>query len=171
MDEIPVKFLMLGVAILAATIFIGFFVANVRSNQQTAQEAADQAQGEIATVINSDLKALAGTTVTGQQVLQYIAKAQNSTSYFIVVENAAGGSVSYIYNNCSSSTTTLPTISDLMTSEEFNAAMANAKDASQSSTYINPTARFRVASASESDAGVVYDANGTFIGIVFKQIS
>ncbi len=171
MSDTIVKFLFIGVAILGATILIAFFVSNLRSNQQTAQEAADQAQAEMATVVNSDLKGLAGSTITGQQVLQYIAKAQNSTSYFIVVTNAAGGTTSYIYNGCSESTTTLPSISDLMTTEEFNNAMALAKDASQASTYINPTARFRVASASDSDAGIVYDANGTFIGVVFKQIS
>ena len=171
MSDSIVKMLIIGVSIAMAAILISFAVANLRSNQQTAQDAADTAQAEISTVINSDLKGLAGSTVTGQQVLQYISKAQNSTSYFIVVTNAAGGTASYIYKSCSESTNVLPAMSDLMTTEEFNNAMALAKDASQTSTYINPTARFRVASAADSDPGVVYDANGTFIGIVFKQIS
>jgi hypothetical protein len=165
------KFIILGAGIAIACIFIAFAVGNVKSNQKTAQDAADQAQAELATVINSDLKGLAGTTITGQQVLQYIAKAEKTTNYFIVVTNAAGGTTSYIYKNCSESTTTLPKIDDVMTTEEFNQAMALAKNASESSTYINPVARFRVASAADSDAGIIYDANGTFIGVVFKQIS
>ena len=169
--ESIVKFIFLGVSIALACIFIAFAVSNVKSNQKTAQDAADQAQAELATVINSDLKDLAGTTITGQQVLQYIAKAEKSTNYFIVVTNAAGGTTSYIYKNCSESTTSLPKIDDVMTAEEFNQAMALAKNASESSTYINPVARFRVASAADSDAGIIYDANGTFIGVVFKQIS
>jgi len=165
------KIILFGAGLAIACLFIAFVVSNYRSNQQTAQDAADQAQAELATVINSDLKGLAGTTITGQQVLQYIAKAQNSTNYFIVVTNAAGGTTSYIYKNCSESTTTLPKIDEVMTNEEFNQAMALAKNASESSTYINPVARFRVASAADSDAGIIYDANGTFIGVVFKQIS
>ncbi len=169
--ESIVKILFIGAATALACLVIAFAVSNVKSNQKTAQDAADQAQAELATVINSDLKGLAGTTITGQQVLQYIAKAENSTNYFIVVTNAAGGTTSYIYKNCSESTTSLPKIDDVMTAEEFNQAMALAKNASESSTYINPVARFRVASAADSDAGIIYDANGTFIGVVFKQIS
>ncbi len=171
MEETIVKYITIGVAILLAAGLIGFVVSRSTSAKNTAQTAADEAEAEIAAMIGSDIKSLSGSTVTGQQVLQYIAKAQNKTSYFIVVTNAAGGTTSYIYNGCSESTTTLPSISELMSNEEYNTAVANAKDASQSSTYINPTGRFHIASASEGDSGVVYDANGTLIGIVFKQIS
>ncbi len=165
MDDSIVKALFIAAAALAAALVISMAIRHINEQNSSTDEVLTQINEQTQALTESNLTALQGTTVLGSEVLSRISAMANDTEHFVVVVNGSGTETSYIYNGCSSSTTSLPAITELMTSDEYNAAITAAKDPSQTSTYINPKAKFTV----DATDGLIYDTNGTLIGIVFVQ--
>lgn len=165
MDESIVKALFIAAGALAAALVITIAIRHINEQNNSTDEVLTEINQQTQALSESNLTALQGDTVLGSEVLSRISAMANDTEHFIVVKNGSGTETSYVYKGCSSSTSSLPAITELMTTDEFAAAVTAAKDPSQTSTYINPKAKFSV----DPTNGLVYDTNGTLIGIVFVQ--
>lgn len=150
------RMIYLGIAVVLALIVGSFAMTYINSQKESAGKAMDQVTQMTASLSDSDVKRLQGGSMMGSEVLQTIARLENSENFFVAVKTKAGNQVYYISNQ---NLDKIPMADEAI-------LLANAKDPKHND-YINPAARFSVSAT--NGEGLVYNANDVLVGVIFTQ--
>lgn len=155
MSKAMQNFLMLVAGIGATVIFIVFAWAGIQSYQSNAQKQMDKGATVMAEIDNEEFNRYQDTSVSGSEVLNLIKRYDGSNTGIIVTIASGGTSTSTCYCKGLSCANGVASYND----STSLGTIADAKDVTKTSKYINPTKKFT--------GEVLKDAAGNIVGLHF----
>lgn len=149
------NFLELVAGIGAIVIFIVLAWAGIQVYQNHAQKQMDKGATVMAEIDNEEFNRYQDASVSGSEILNLIKRYDGSNTGIIVTITASGTSTSTCYCKGLSCTNGVASYSD----STSLGSIADAKDVTKTSKYINPTKKFM--------GEVLKDSAGNIIGLHF----
>ncbi len=143
MENVPSTAIIAVVAIVLACLLAAWGFSVVTAQRQQGNKAVSNVEQMNAALDESKFTVYEGATVTGSQVLAAITTLKEYP-ISVTVNNGTGTTTSYIYSGGPTAGADTWDIASgtKMTNKEFSDAITKAQNATETSTYITPSAQF-----------------------------